>query len=452
MKKITTLLILFLLFTSWRLQAQWADPVLNPFGLEHVTDATADTVAIINLVDMDDDGNLDAFMLQLEFIVHAPGDCPPHVMWCWWDFLYYKNNGSNAGPEFQLEDSFPFGIPYDSLYYPWQFIDLDGDRDQDLFFHRFDFNKPIKYLENTGTANAPWFGDSEFRDNPFGIVLPVFDSINYEPFDQAQPNFVDIDADGDFDFFLSGHFFSFSASENLPDSSYYFYRNDGDSHNPQFTGPIENPFNLVRPDGIFYQGAPEFRPVDIDCDGDWDIFARWPSKGVAYYENIGSPESPDFAPPDVWIAASGEPAPAGYTQPYGLNKWIDIGGDGDMDLIEGGFAGIQFYENITGGTGMPMACLGPIPIVSTTESHIANGFHIFPNPAHDEVHLQFDKAWQGNFHLIISDVYGRICRRQSLEKQAGPELAVDLNGLPPGLYLFGIGNETGIFSEKVIKQ
>ncbi|MFQ5584791.1 MAG: FG-GAP-like repeat-containing protein, partial [Calditrichia bacterium] len=78
----------------------------------------------------DNDGIQEAFILLFDFKNHFdPASCPPHKWWCWWDFKYYENNGTDAAPDFQYQESFPFGIPYDSLYWPSQFIDLDGDGD-----------------------------------------------------------------------------------------------------------------------------------------------------------------------------------------------------------------------------------------------------------------------------------------------------------------------------------
>ncbi len=144
----------------------FADPVLHPFGLEDFT--SPDTASWVQLVDIDNDGNLEAFVLSFDFIPKTPDACPPHLFWCWWDLKFYENTSDNAAPNFEYQESFPYGIPYDSLYRPGEFIDLDGDGDQDLILQQWDgvFGKPFAYLENTGTPAAPWFGNSEFQFNP----------------------------------------------------------------------------------------------------------------------------------------------------------------------------------------------------------------------------------------------------------------------------------------------
>lgn len=360
---LSTSILMFLMLgmiTTLDAQPIFAGPIPHPFGLED--ESSPDTVSWVQLVDIDNDGTLEAFMLSFDFVFRPdPTACPPHVGWCWWDLKFYKNNGDNASPNFEYQESFPYGIPNDSIYWPSEFIDLDGDGDQDLIFQQWDgiFGQPFAYLENTGTPEAPWFGDSEFQFNPFGIVSPVSDSIPGDQYDDVHPAFVDIDADGDYDFFMSGHFFAFDPADNVFDENFYFYRNIGDCSNPQFEGPIKNPFNLGRPP-IFNHLLTDYSFVDMDCDGDWDMFTQYAGTGMSYHENIGTATAPDFGSnPVLWQLTDGPPPPGflfffGYSQ----NSWMDIGEDGDLDQIIGGFTGVTFWENISENA---MACRGPMP-------------------------------------------------------------------------------------------
>lgn len=356
---------LFLGLSTLHAQPIFNNPVPHPFGLEDFS--SPDTVSWVHLVDIDHDGTLEAFMLSFDFVFRPdPAACPPHFGWCWWDLKFYENNGDDAAPDFDYQESFPFGIPNDSIYWPSEFIDLDGDGDEDLIFQQWDgaFGQPFAYLENKGTPVAPWFGDSEFQYNPFGIVSPVSDSIPGDLYDDVHPAFVDIDADGDYDFFMSGHFFAFDPADNVFDENFYFYRNVGDCSNPQFEGPIKNPFNLGRPP-IFNHLLTDYAFVDMDCDGDWDMFTNYASTGMSYHENIGTATAPDFGSnPVLWQLTDGPPPPGflfffGYSQ----TSWIDVGGDGDLDQIIGGFTGITFWENIAENE---MACQGPVPQCEAT--------------------------------------------------------------------------------------
>ncbi len=86
-----------------------------------------------------------------------------------------------------------------------------------------------------------------------------------------------------------------------------------------------------------------------DCDGDWDMFTNYAGTGMSYHENTGTATDPDFGSESVlWLLTDGPPPPGflfffGYAQ----NTWIDLGGDGDLDQIMGGFTGITAWENIS---------------------------------------------------------------------------------------------------------
>lgn len=70
-------------------------------------------------------------------------------------FCFYKNSpGSNGKPQFLQPIESPFGLPVpgigDNYLFP-SLVDIDGDKDLDLFFYRFDslFNSALLYYENT---------------------------------------------------------------------------------------------------------------------------------------------------------------------------------------------------------------------------------------------------------------------------------------------------------------
>lgn len=83
--------------------------------------------------------------------------------------------------------------------------------------------------------------------------------------------------------------------------------------------------------------------VDIDADGDVDVFIGTEDGTVAYFENIGTPTNPTFVertgaanPLDGPIAVSGNAAPT----------FADMDNDGDFDLYVGQRDGsIVFYDN-----------------------------------------------------------------------------------------------------------
>lgn len=90
---------------------------------------------------------------------------------------------------------------------------------------------------------------------------------------RAKPTLVDIDGDGDFDFFSGNSTGTFN-----------YYENTGDNSNPDFverTG-TDNPLDSMDAGDW---SAPAF--VDIDGDNDFDLFSGNTEGTFKYYENAG---------------------------------------------------------------------------------------------------------------------------------------------------------------------
>ncbi len=135
---------------------------INPFGLSLV-----DGMARPTLVDIDFDGDLDAFIGNQAGLI-----------------IFFPNQGSPSAPAFGPPTQDPFGLmPVDSVSTP-AFADVDLDNDLDAYIG----NGPgdIIYFENIGTFASPSFAAP--ITNPFGL------SRNGEV---ASPSFFDFDADGD---------------------------------------------------------------------------------------------------------------------------------------------------------------------------------------------------------------------------------------------------------------
>ncbi|MCH8317773.1 MAG: T9SS type A sorting domain-containing protein [Bacteroidetes bacterium] len=97
----------------------------NPFGL-----ATVDTAAHPTFVDIDGDGDFDAFV----------GDY-------YGDIIYFQNTGSNTAPAFAAAQTNPFGLTNVGYNAAPTFVDIDGDGDKDLFVG--EYYGVIKYFQNT---------------------------------------------------------------------------------------------------------------------------------------------------------------------------------------------------------------------------------------------------------------------------------------------------------------
>lgn len=111
------------------------------------------------------------------------------------------------------------------------------------------------------------------------------------------------------------------------------------SHAQSFATPLNNPFGLT---AVSYLAVPTL--VDIDNDGDLDLFVGEYTGSVKYFQNVGSAASPQFAAPVS--------NPFGISSGYGYAflAFGDMDGDGDNDLLMGEYYGdVKYFQN----TGTP---------------------------------------------------------------------------------------------------
>ena len=164
---------------------------------------------------------------------------------------------------------------------------------------------------------------------------PVVDPFNIDAVnDWSIPTLADIDNDGDLDLFVTGY--NYSAGE------YYFnlkfYENVGTPEEPDFVGPTLNPF------GITDIGFTRAEFVDMDNDGDLDMLAMggYYFSTVVYYENIGDAENPGFGSQQV--NPFNIPAVNGL---LGFLNAADMDDDGDNDLLIGNYPNdLTYMQNI----------------------------------------------------------------------------------------------------------
>ncbi len=185
-----------------------------------------------------------------------------------------------------------------------------------------------------GLGSSPSLQAQSFGPNwidPFGLFVSS---------SNEAPAFVDIDGDGDLDMMAGGN--AYDANNNRAARVVYF-ENIGTAVGPVFGAPMDNPFGL-NIDTLQWAGVvTEF--VDIDGDGDMDMFASGPMYGLAYYENTGTAAMAAFANP--------------VENPFGFSdlKWngypqfLDFDGDGDLDVLNSTVnADLNYSENIGSAT------------------------------------------------------------------------------------------------------
>jgi hypothetical protein len=350
----------------------------------------------------------------------------------------------------------PFGFnPPETYFVSPAFADLDNDNDLDLLTGSYEGN--IYYYENTGTINSPQFAAGQ--PNPFGLAQ------------NGELSFVtigDIDNDGDIDLFIGGYdgkiwfqentgtannpafapsvqnpFGLTSASEfaipSLVDidddgdldlfvGEYYgnvkFYENTGSVTSPNFALPQQNPFGITQSNLL---AVPSF--ADLDHDGDFDLFAGEYYGNIRYFKNTGTASSPNFAPP--------------ITNPFGLvpvntyafPAFADIDNDGDLDLFIGEYYGnLQYFEN----TEINIGINGP---------EKGGDFSLYPNPANDAVFLKVESMNQStDFEVQIFSSTGKIIRSVKIDSQ---NMRINTSDLSSGIYTVRLIGSDKIYTGKI---
>lgn len=242
----------------------------------------------------------------------------------WGDFfepglLYIENTGACARPRLRTTPvPFPIDNPLQSSgYNAPSFGDLDNDGDMDLLAGvlggAFNPNR---------TAQSNLYMYEQLPEERFALRTTRFmDQIDVGS--ESYPVLVDMDADGDEDLLVSN---KISSEDGRTASLAYFENVDGAYH----AGEAPDFFPA-------YHYAPAF--ADLDADGDHDLLLGTWNDGIAWYRNEGAPGTPDFV---LQQRAYIRLTRGSHTTP----ALVDIDDDGDLDLFVGETSGtINFYRN-----------------------------------------------------------------------------------------------------------
>ena len=98
-------------------------------------------------------------------------------------------------------------------------------------------------------------------------------------------------------------------------------------------------------------------------------------------------------------------------------------------------------------SGSPVTTGNTCVTLSNTDLEFNNRFRIFPNPARNNVNIQFSDL--NNTKLEVIDSTGKVLLKQTLDAN---DTNINIEKLPVGMYLFKVYSNEGIATSKVIKN
>ena len=256
-------------------------PIAEPFG--NLTIDGFDDFDIVGgnglgVADLDGDGDFDVLTVDRLCTGYMTGSDTSTTVEM--PVAFFENLGTAESPEFVTGQLNPFGLNLEPvlnqgiLVQSIALVDLDGDDDLDLIGTGGQFSwagtpPPCSFFwcENSGSAQAPQFESAV--EAPFGLPgMPM-------PFEAADAlgrvlslDFVDFDADGDFDMMAP----AVGSMPNIYNVStdLKYYENTGTANEPDFSvPPVSSPFGLEMAELPDRYGM---KFADIDSDGDEDAF------------------------------------------------------------------------------------------------------------------------------------------------------------------------------------
>jgi len=259
------------------------------------------TENIVKFVDIDNDGDEDLFLGGTIYT-----NAPPYGEK--YTYKFYENKGISSEELFaDIDNPDDPILPMNLLHYNPSFIDFidnDGDNDLDVYATNPANSGTIDFYKNTGTQSAPQFELTTGTENKFASLNDMY-SLAFE----------DIDGDDDLD-----------AVFNHNDGTFHYYKNDAGVFNEQ---SCNNPFSSLN----IYHSVFDF--LDLDGDDDLDAIAK-------NCNNLTFLEQNECCG-NIYFNENSSNNPISGDYGSGLYpSFVDLDEDDDMDLIVSNFEAFSF--------------------------------------------------------------------------------------------------------------
>lgn len=329
----------------------------------------------------------------------------PAVQGCY--LSLYENIGTTAQPIYRLVDEDVANMKQYNLNRLVPTVaDLDNDGDQDLLLG--DEDGRLIYIENQGSETAPSFPS---------LVA------NYKGIDVGQnacPQLVDVDRDGDFDLIIG---------ERNGNTNYY--ENTGTMTVPIFSGTATSEtFGFIDaklPGYLEGNSAPHL----VDINGDYHLFMGNEVGQIWHYTNIDNNILGTFTRMNDAFDMIDEGEES-------IVAIANINTDAELEILIG---------NKRGGLGL---YIEDIATISTSKiENEKNTLNISPNPSKGEITLSFAEAINETIYIRLNNLLGQevLNQRQWLDRQ----MELSLQNLPTGTYILTVETSKKHYVEKLVK-